>query len=160
MRLTLSYGKKKEEVTLMFIENEKALMPVNTRAFSVSQQSSKRLNKVYAGVIVITRFGPAQVIAQIEVIGLYRYSVLNKLLSLLFGTRFIETYFRKRELSPDELERLVVSCLFDDATRVDPYLRLSQSLDATLAQVRAASTTESLFDALYLPEPEDCLDGL
>ncbi len=74
----------------MFIESEKALMPVNTRAFSVSQQSSKRLNKVYAGVIVITRFGPAQVIAQIEVIGLYRYSELNKLLSLLFGTRFIE----------------------------------------------------------------------
>lgn len=61
----------KPEVALLFIEREKAMIPVNTRAFSVSQQSSQRLNSSYAGALVVYRDGTVDGIDRIESQGFY-----------------------------------------------------------------------------------------
>jgi hypothetical protein len=38
------------EVALLLIEREKAMIPVNPKAFSMSQQSGQRLNSLYTEV--------------------------------------------------------------------------------------------------------------
>ena len=61
----------KAEVALLLIEREKAMIPVNTRAFSLSLQSAQRLNSSYAGALVVYRDGSVDAIDRIEPQGFY-----------------------------------------------------------------------------------------
>lgn len=150
----------KPEVALLFIEREKAMIPVNTRAFSVSQQSSRRLNSLYEGALVLYRNGSVDVIDRIDQQGLYGDSTLKKLQSFFLSTRYIEVYFKKTSLPLEQVKQLVTSYLPTDAERGAPYLPLSQPLNSVLEAVRATTSFEGLFNTLHLPELEDCLDGL
>jgi hypothetical protein len=150
----------KAEVALLLIEREKAMIPVNTRAFSVSQQSAQRLNSSYAGALVVYRDGSVDAIDRIEPQGFYAGSTPKKLQSIALGTHYIKAHFRKHPLSLEQFKELVILCLPADSERGDPYLPLSQPLNAVLEAVRAGNSFERVFDALHLPDLEDCLDGL
>jgi len=150
----------KPEVALLFIEREKAMIPVNTRAFSVSQQSAQRLNSSYAGALVVYRDGSVDAIDRIELQGFYGVSLPEKLQSAALGAHYIKTYFRKHPLSLEHFRELITSYLPADTERGAPYLPLSQPLNAVLEAVRAGTSFEMVFDALHLPDLEDCLDGL
>lgn len=150
----------KVQVALLLIEREKAMIPVNTEAFSVSQQSVLRLNSLYAGALIVYRDGSVDAIDRIEQQGFYGASVSKKIQSVALGTHSTKTSFRKRTLSLEQFKELVTSCLSADSERGDPYIPLSQSLNAVLEAVRAETSFERVFDALHLPDLEDCLDGL
>jgi hypothetical protein len=148
------------EVALLIIEQEKAMIPVNTKAFSVSQQSVQRLNSLYAEVLVVYRDGSVDAIDRIEHQGFYGVSKAEKIQSVVLGTHYIKVHFRKHPFSLEHFKELVTLCLPADAERGDPYLPLSQPLKAVLKAVRAGTSFEKVFDALHLPDLEDCLDGL
>lgn len=150
----------KVQVALLLIEREKALIPVNTNAFSVAQQPAQRLNSLYAGALVIYRDGSVDAIDRIELQGFYGASISNKLLSVASGTHSIKSYFREHPLSLEHFKELVTLYLPTDTERGDPYLPLSQPLNVVLEAVRAGTSFESVFDALHLPDLEDCLDVL
>ena len=148
------------EVALLVIEREKAMIPVNTRAFAVSQQSAQRLNVLYTGALVIYRNGSVDAIDRIEHQGLYGNSIPKKLQSLSLGTHCIKVHLRKTPLSLEQFKQLITVCLPADTERGDPYLPLSRPLNTVLEAVRTGTSFERVFDALRLPDLEDCLDGL
>lgn len=148
------------EVALLFIEREKAMIPVNPMAFSVSQQSVGRLNSTYSGALVVYRNGVVQAIDRIEQLGVYGDSMLKKLQSLFVGTHSIQVRFRKEPLSLEQVKHLIASCLPADAERGDPYLPLTQPVNVVMKAVWAATSFEEIFNVLPLPNWEDCLDGL
>lgn len=148
------------EVALLLIEREKAMIPVNTKAFSVAQQSAQRLNSLYAGALLVHRDGSVDAIDRIELQGFYGASISNKLLSVASGTHSIKTYFREHPLSLEHFKELVTLYLPADTERGAPYLPLSQPLNAVLEAVRAGTSFDRVFDALHLPGLEDCLDVL
>jgi hypothetical protein len=150
----------KVQVALLLIEREKAMIPVNTKAFSVSQQSVQRLNSTYAGSLIVYRDGSVDAIDRIEHQGFYGASILKKVQSVALGTHSIKTFFRKHALSLEQFKEFVTLCLPADSERGDPYLPLSQPLNAVLEAVRAGTSFERVFDALHLPDLGDCLDGL
>jgi len=150
----------KPEVALLFVEQEKAMIPINTRAFTISQQSVRRLNSIYSGALVVYRNGLVDVIERIEQEGFYGDTLLKKMQSVFLGTHYVKVYFKKSCLSLEQLKQLVAEYLPTDAERGAPYLPLSQPLNSVLAAVRAATSQERVLDALHLPGLEDCLDGL
>jgi hypothetical protein len=148
------------EVALLLIEREKAMIPVNTKAFSMSQQSGQRLNSLYTGALVVYRDGSVDAIDRIELQGFYGSSIPKKLQSAALGAHYIKTCFRKHPLSLEQFKELVTLYLPSDTERGAPYLPLSQPLNAVLEAVRAGTSFERVFDALHLPDLEDCLDVL
>lgn len=148
------------EVALLLIEREKAMIPVNTRAFSMSQQSGQRLNFLYTGALVVYRDGSVDAIDRIELQGFYGASFPEKIQSAALGAHYIKTYFRKHPLSLEQFKELITTYLPADTERGSPYLPLSQPLNAVLEAVGAGTSFEGVFDALHLPDLEDCLDGL
>ena len=86
-------GVNSAEVALLVIEREKTIIPVNTRAFSVSQQSAQRFNSLYAGALVVYRDGSVDAIDRIESQGFYGVSIPKKLQSAALGTHYIKVHF-------------------------------------------------------------------
>ena len=95
------------QVALLLIEREKALIPVNTNAFSASQQSTQRLNSLYAEALIVYRDGSVDAIDRIEPQGFYGNSLPKKLQSAALGTHYIKVQFRKHTLSLEHFKELV-----------------------------------------------------
>lgn len=149
-----------EETQLMFLEQEKVIIPVSTKAFHVTQNNKRGLAR-YEGALLISRDGKLTHIKHIEVVGVWGDSVLRKILSLLTGARRIRTEFETTALIDiSSLKRIVKEYLKYDGERAEPFLPQQDPLDKVLVEVQKASTIKEIFDHINVPDPQNALDVL
>ena len=151
---------KAETTLLMFIEQEKTIIPVSSAAFRVTQSSRRRL-KSYNGALVVSRDGKAVVIDHIEIIQLWGSSFIRKVISALTGAWEIRTHFRESEpVNLNDFKQLVTQYLRFDNERAEPFLPQTEPLESVLAAIEKASSFSEVFTRVCVPEPQDSLDVL
>lgn len=151
---------KTDTSVLMFIEQERVIMPVSSFAFRVAQGSRRRLGR-YKGAVVVHREGKAVPIEDIEVIKVWGSSLWQKIVSRLTGVWEIKTKFAPPvPMSLDEFREMVARYLRYDSERGDPFLPQNEPLENVIAAIKKAKSYSDVFELIHVPDPQDCLDVL
>jgi len=141
---------------VLFDKTEERLIPINGFFFQVAQFSKeKELNEKYQGNLVLYPSGEIEEISKVEVLGYYGTGFFSKMLSLANATYNIRVELVKTEQPFDSIIEVAKAYLSNDLVSADPYM-LDQA--DNLFEEHTISSGEALYEALRLPEFEDCLD--
>ncbi len=148
------------DICLLVIENEKAIIPVTFPFFEVSQ-SSRKQRKKYCGSLVITRSGRIYKITGIDVIGLWGETMPQKVISALCGAYKIRVSFEESRTSDLEYIRsLLVECIEFDSKKYEPYLPQVKPLKILFEEIKKAKDVAQIYSLITIPSADDCLDVL
>ncbi|WP_146180707.1 hypothetical protein [Pseudomonas sp. HMWF032] len=146
---------------ILLDRNKKALIPINSGVFELSQfKSQKKLNNENVGSLILYPSGEVKRISKISVLGFYGDTVWQKIFSILNTTNRIEIHLDKHDIDIATLKSEIIEYLRNDYCSADPFLPQSRGLDAAIDGIIAAVTFQDLYHSLEVPAEEDCLDVL
>ena len=143
---------------ILLDRKKKALMPINSGAFELSQfKSQNKLNNENIGSLILYPSGEVKRISKISVLGFYGETVWQKIFSILNTTNRIETHLDKQNIDLDTFKSEFIEYLRNDYCSADPLLPQSRGLEAAIDGIIAAVTFQDIYHSLEVPAEEDCL---
>ena len=146
---------------ILLDRNKKALMPINSGVFEVSQfKSQKKLNNENVGSLILYPSGEVKRISKVSILGFYGDTIWQKIFSILNTTNRIEIHLDEQNIDLSTFKTEIIEYLRNDCCSADPLLPQSRGLEAAIDDIIAAVTFQDLYHSLEVPAEEDCLDVL
>lgn len=150
----------KDNIGLLLIPEPKSIVPVSLSAFQVTQSSRNKLRE-YINALLIKPDGSISRITDIVPLGYWGASVGRKILSALTGARNINVHWESvHDLDLDQIKNLVADYLTIDSEQGDPFLPQNRPIVEVTQRVLAATSIPEIFEVIFIPPEDECLDVL